>query len=69
MNLGLSGLTFTANYPYPNLLCTVKFYCNSNPTEISPEFYVSSYSSSDMDPILNNDVRIVTYTPISNLDL
>ena len=25
MNLGISGLTFTANYPYPNLLCTVVF--------------------------------------------
>ena len=25
MNMGISGLTFIANYPYPNLLCTVVF--------------------------------------------
>ena len=41
MNLAiLSGNKFSANYPYPNLYCTVTFICG---TSVSTEIIVSTY--------------------------
>ena len=33
---------FTANYPYPNLICTVTFKCDSD-SSISKEIVASTY--------------------------
>ena len=48
MNLAMdaTGLLFTANYPYPNLKCTITFKCNSDGS-ISQNIFSVSYDKSE----------------------
>ena len=44
-----TGLLFTANYHFPNLLCTVNFKCDADGT-ISSNIVASSYRYSNTWP-------------------
>jgi hypothetical protein len=69
MNLAMdsASLKVTANYPHPNLECTLTFKCISD-LSISSPIIASSYSAFDLNPALNDGVRIVTYYSVSNKD-
>ena len=61
MNLAMdaTGLIFTANYPYPNLKCTVKFKCNSDGS-ISQNIVAVSYERAETWPWLTSNNIVVS---------
>ena len=69
MNLEIDStrLILSANFPYPNMECTLTFQCDQDSTISSP-IIASSYSTYDQDTILQNGVRTVTYNPVSSMD-
>jgi hypothetical protein len=60
-----TGLIFTANFPYPNLKCTVTLKCNSD-ASISQNFVAVSYERAESWPYMTSNNIIVSPLAISD---
>jgi len=60
--------TFTANYPYPNLECTVNFKCDADGS-ISSDIVVVSIDYRNSKPWGYTNTWILSSLPTSDLDI
>ena len=70
MNLAMdaSRLMITANYPYPNLLCTLNFKCDSD-KQISQNIIASSYYNLNVPPDLKSNNLIIQTLPATDFSI
>ena len=63
-----TGKIFTANYPYPNLECTVNFKCDSDGS-ISSVIVVVSNDQTNSYPYGTNNTWFVSSLAASDMDI
>ena len=64
-----TGLLFTANFPYPNLECTVNFKCDSDGSISSPDILVVSNDLSNSWPKGTSNNWIASSLATSDMDI
>lgn len=71
MNLAMdaTGKIFTANYPYPNMQCTVDFKCDADGSISNDKIIVVCLSKYNTYPQMASNTWVVSSLATSDLDI